>query len=615
MLLGGTMFATCKPNQSLSVALILFSGLPALGNAQVNEYGNPMKLAPRPTAAAITPADLQTRLYIFADDSMQGRQTGRAGNMKGTAYIARELQRLGLEPAGDNGTYFQGLPYSLRRYNQTSRLSVNGRALRWLDDFVPVPGNAPPKSFARAQVVFGGIAGDTTQQISAEQAAGKFVILLPAPGQGGGRRGGGARGGGGGARGNAPAPDRTAMICGAPGGGGGGGGGGRGGGGGAANRFADAAAVATVDLQNLQPAARAAINNPQVGSLTRGGGPGGAAQPPAVNLRITPEAAALLLGAPVEGMAPGTPGGTVEGNFDFVVQPVPEFGRNVVAIVRGRDPALRGQFVSIGAHNDHVGFTNAPVDHDSLRAAASARLAMQISGGELRALTQEQQAAIRVNLDSLRRLRPARRDSIRNGADDDGSGSMAMLEIAEALALAPQKPRRSVLFVWHTGEEGGLSGSAHYAQNPTVPIDSIVANINMDMIGRGRATDLPGGGDDYLAVVGSKCLSTELGDMVTSVNQRQQRPLRLDYRFDYFTDWPGYNSIYTRSDHYNYARRNIPIAFFFTGLHQDYHQVTDEPQYIDYPHYSRIVNYIRDLVTEVANRDRRPALIRTPTND
>jgi hypothetical protein len=83
-------------------------------------------------------------------------------------------------------------------------------------------------------------------------------------------------------------------------------------------------------------------------------------------------------------------------------------------------------------------------------------------------------------------------------------------------------------------------------------------------------------------------------------------PLELDYRFDDETTWPGYNNIYGRSDHWNYARHNIPIAFFFTGLHADYHQVTDEPQYIDYPHYATITNYIHDLTLEIANRENRP---------
>jgi Zn-dependent M28 family amino/carboxypeptidase len=185
---------------------------------------------------------------------------------------------------------------------------------------------------------------------------------------------------------------------------------------------------------------------------------------------------------------------------------------------------------------------------------------------------------------------------------------MAMLEIAEALATAQSRPRRSILFVWHTGEEGGLSGSRYFVENPTVPRDSIVAQINIDMIGRGRATDIPGGGETYLGVVGSKRLSTELGQQVIAVNERQPQPLQLDYRFDEPTEWAGYNNIYGRSDHANYARHNIPIAFFFTGLHQDYHRVTDEPQYIDYPHYTRITRYIHDLVGDVANRDRRPAV-------
>jgi hypothetical protein len=92
------------------------------------------------------------------------------------------------------------------------------------------------------------------------------------------------------------------------------------------------------------------------------------------------------------------------------------------------------------------------------------------------------------------------------------------------------------------------------------------------------------------------------------VNLRQKQPLALDRRFDSFTTWPGYNNIYGRSDHFNYARQCIPIAFYFTGLHGDYHQRTDEPQYIDYPHYSMITNYIRDVVVELGQRPQRPDL-------
>ena len=182
---------------------------------------------------------------------------------------------------------------------------------------------------------------------------------------------------------------------------------------------------------------------------------------------------------------------------------------------------------------------------------------------------------------------------------------MALLEIAEAVAAQPTAPRRSLLFVWHTAEEKGLLGARHFTENPTVPRDSIVAQINIDMIGRGGAGDTPGGNANYLLVVGSRRLSTELGDLVEAVNSRRSPRLSLDYSWDA----PGHTQrIYCRSDHAMYARYGIPVVFFFTGLHGDYHQVTDEPQYIDYPHYANITSFVHDLVLEVANRAARPVV-------
>src|SRR5688500_12326848 len=146
----------------------------------------PLKRAPRPTTAAVTEAYLMTRLYLFAYDSMMGRQFGREGNFKGTEYIAGELRRLGIAPAGENGTYFQGLPLTLRRFTDRTALEVNGKTLRWIDDFVAVPGRAVPRLLAvNTQIIFGGVAGDTTRQITPAQAAGKVVVLVPNPqGQG-----------------------------------------------------------------------------------------------------------------------------------------------------------------------------------------------------------------------------------------------------------------------------------------------------------------------------------------------------------------------------------------------------------------------------------------------
>jgi hypothetical protein len=578
-------------------AIAVTSAIPGLALAQaarLNQYGNPARVTAAPTTPGITTRDLQIRLYQFADDSMQGRQVGRVGNYKGTAMIAAEVKRLGLLPGGTNGGYFQVLPYHLKKFTDHSRLAVEGNPLRWEQDWVAVPGARMPRPIDTAQVIFGGIDGDTTRQITAAQAAGKFVVLLPAPA-------GAANAGRGGGRGGFP--------------------------GAAPSRFTDAAAVATINLDGLNAAARRALNEPTVAQPTTPpavggrGGRGGRGGPttaadsaalmrgqlaqlmPAANIRLTRDAAAKLFGRPIDGMQVGSTGGKVTASLDFVELPS-EWARNVIAIIPGSDPALKGQYVAIGAHNDHVGFSGGPVDHDSLKAFNNERNKLLLANNMI-ALDSAKLASIRVNMDSVRRINPRPRlDSIRNGADDDGSGSMALLEIAEAMQAMKVKPKRSTIFVWHTGEEGGLVGSRFFTRNPTVPIDSIVAQINIDMIGRGRADDIPGGGSDYLGVVGSSFDSKDLGETVSAVNKKLAKPFKLDYRYDTTLTWSGYNNIYGRSDHFNYAQQGIPIAFFFTGLHGDYHQNTDEPQYIDYPHYASIVNYIRDLTVEVGNGPR-----------
>lgn len=378
-----------------AVAIAACAGQPSLQTAA----------RPGNTVAAITPGDLRTRLFSYADDSMMGREAGTIGNFKATEYIASEARRLGLEPAGDSGTYFQEIHIT------TSRFS---------------------------------------------------------------------------------------------------------------------------------------------------GGP-------------------------------------------------PQYARNVVAILRGSDPVLRNEYVAIGAHNDHLGVRPTAVDHDSLRAynVQLTKLGAPIWDRRLRARRDSLRSRIHINVDSLHRLHPARRDSIANGADDDGSGTVSVLEIAEALAAMPQKPKRSILFVWHTAEEKGLLGSRWFTEHPTVQREQIVAQLNMDMVGRGSADDIAGGGPDYLQLVGSRRLSTELGDIVEAVNSANAHPFKFDYQFDA----NGHTErIYCRSDHYNYARYGIPITFFTTGLHPDYHQVTDEPEYIDYDHMTRIADLVREIAVRVANLDHRPAV-------
>jgi hypothetical protein len=235
--------------------------------------------------------------------------------------------------------------------------------------------------------------------------------------------------------------------------------------------------------------------------------------------------------------------------------------QNVVAVFEGSDPVLKNEYVALGAHYDHVG------------------IGIPVNG-----------------------------DAIYNGADDDGSGTTALLGMAEALTRANVKPKRSVLFVWHAGEEKGLWGSRYFTDYPTIPLDKIVAQINIDMIGRSKKEgdtnplnrELSGPNEIY--VIGSKRMSKELGELVESVN-KQYLSLTYDYRYD---DPGDPNRFFFRSDHYNYARKGIPIVFFFDGEHEDYHRPGDSVDKIDFQKMEKVARTIYLTLWEVANRSTRP---------
>ena len=277
--------------------------------------------------------------------------------------------------------------------------------------------------------------------------------------------------------------------------------------------------------------------------------------------------------------------------------------RNVIAILRGTDPLLDHTYVSLSAHNDHIGTMHGSVDHDSVRAF---NLVVRPMGADSprRPATPEEEVRIRAILDTLRAAHPPRRDSIFNGADDDGSGTVLLVELARVLSEGA-RPRRSILFVSHAAEEIGLNGSEYFTDHPTVPRDSLVAERDMDMVGRGGGSDLPGGGPGYLELVGSRRLSTEFGGIIDSIGRREPVP----FRFNYAYDAPG-NPLqyYCRADHYSYARYGIPSASLSTGEHLDYHQVTDEPQYIDYHQLARVTALVRDVALAVGNLDHRPVV-------
>jgi hypothetical protein len=330
-------------------------------------------------------------------------------------------------------------------------------------------------------------------------------------------------------------------------------------------------------------------------------------------IQLTQSAADVVLGAPNAGVAKGAAGKSAQLNVKFILARRP--GRNVVAVLPGADAKLKDQYVAIGAHSDHIGVRgNGAVDHDSMR-VFNTIVRPQGADSPNRPANADEMARIRAMTDSLRALHGARADSINNGADDDGSGSMGVLEIAEAFASAKQRPKRSLLFVWHMGEEEGMLGSRYYTDHTTVPRDSIVAQLNVDMIGRGASEDVTGEGktgellhgndQGYLQLIGSRRLSTELGDLVEDVNTKQKAGFTLDYSLD--ADGHPQN-IYCRSDHYMYARYGISIVFFTTGGHRDYHQVTDEPQYLNYDHFRRVTQLIHDVAWRVSDLDHRPVV-------
>jgi hypothetical protein len=216
---------------------------------------------------------------------------------------------------------------------------------------------------------------------------------------------------------------------------------------------------------------------------------------------------------------------------------------NTVGILEGSDPLLKDEYIVYSAHMDHIGIT------------------------------------------------PGQADSINNGADDDASGTTGVIELAEAFSRAGARPKRSIIFLTVSGEEKGLWGSDYFASNPPVPIKQIVANINLDMIGRNWP--------DTVVAIGKE--HSDLGATLNRVNAAHPE-LGMTAIDD---QWPQ-ERFYFRSDHYNFARKGVPVLFFFSGVHEDYHEVTDSPEKINSDKEARILRLLFYLGQEIANAPKRP---------
>ena len=274
----------------------------------------------------------------------------------------------------------------------------------------------------------------------------------------------------------------------------------------------------------------------------------------------------------------------------------------------GREAGTRGQKIAVDFLKDHyinLGINSAKGTNPSYfqtmkliidrKVVATENVAAIITGSE----KPDEYIIITSHLDHI----GTHDGEINNGADDDGSGTVAMLEIAEAFKAAfddGKGPKRSILFLHVSAEEKGLLGSKYYVENPLYPLKNTVANLNIDMIGRTDPKRIDKD-PNYIYLIGADRLSQDLHDISEEANNKFTK-LKLDYTFNALND-P--NRFYYRSDHYNFAKNNIPIIFYFNGTHEDYHRPSDTVDKINYQLLRKRSRLIFYTLWELANREER----------
>jgi hypothetical protein len=475
----------------------------------------------------ITEADYRRRINALADDSMGGRGTPSPGLEVAASYIASEFRRLGLRPGGDSGTFIQRYRIERAALDSASYGMVTGAGVHshWTAgvDMVQASGPAAGRPIGGPVVLVVGMPTDSVRPFGDVSLNGAVVLhvvpWIPFIRSNLDRLLGQARAAG--AKGWIVVSDLSPQ------------------------------AITQFFRSRMRPQLQVVSGQDQE-------------ELPAILVRDSAAVEVLqAAGAPLASLrAPGAP---------FSVRPLSGFtatlelrrrvveatsAPNVIGILEGSDPPLRGEYVFLTAHMDHVG-------------VAGAGNGCQARGA----------------------------DSICNGADDDASGTTGILELAEAYAMLTPRPRRSLVFMTVSGEERGLWGSNYYAEHPTLPLAGTVADINLDMIGR-YYNNQPGW-RDTIVVIGKE--HSTLGAVANGVVQRHPE-LRMQLIDDL---WPQ-ERFYFRSDHYNFARKGVPILFFFNGVHPDYHQVSDSPDKIDAEKAARIVQMIFYIGLDVANTTERP---------
>jgi len=509
--------------------------------------------------SSITPGSLRTWLTYLASDDLEGRANFSEGLGLAAAYIADQLKEAGVKPGGDHGSYFQRVEVlGIKSTNRsTATVDVNGQIRTFKDgEGIRFPSDVGVKrSLTFNEVEFVGYGlniDDDHNDYKGLDVKGKVVLWLGAQG-----------------------PKATDPR--------------------EAGRLLRGRTTYATEEMGAGAVIAPPVQSPVDGQ--RGGGRGGSPPAPAgtqggrggtpqldftttqrLDSEVTPAIVSsdefldfLFSGSDVKyadlkdraQQQQDLPKFTLKGvkitfDLDAEYQVLnTRYTRNVVGIVEGSDVRLKDTYVSFGAHYDHIGYSQGV-------------------------------------------LRNGQTDRINNGADDDGSGTATLIGLARAFASGP-KTKRSEIFVWHAGEEIGLYGSRYFADHPTVPLNHIVAQLNVDMVGRNH--DNLESESNTVYTVGADRISTELHNVMIDANASLAKPMNINFELNDPTDS---ERVYYRSDHYSYAAKGIPIIFFTTNLHPDYHRVTDEVDKILFDKMAHIAQLIYETGRRVANLDHAP---------
>ncbi|ASU32648.1 M28 family peptidase [Mucilaginibacter xinganensis] len=502
-----------------------------------------------PTAMKYAPiinADLaKQHLSIIASDAFEGRETGKPGADKAAHYIADEFKSLGLQPIVNGNSYFLDIPLVENAF-KVSSFTVNGKSFASGTDFY-ANGSAPAKNLFTGEFVFigYGIESDNYDDLKGVDITGKIVLYI---------------------NDGEPMNNGISKITGTD----------------KKSEWTTVRSKRLKFLRSKNPLLILAVGPNVADILKRFGGQIGAGQlsikkdgpveTSAIAYNITPEVANQLL------KNSGKTYTELKASIDATGKPQTQTisanistsyaneSKNVKAVdvlgyLPGSDPKLKDEVLVISAHYDHIGM-----------------------------------------------LPEGAKDRVNNGADDDGSGTTSIMEIARAFSKAKKDghgPRRSILFLGNVGEEKGLLGSEYYTDHPVIPLANTIADLNIDMVGR-VGFDYIGKPDsaNYVYVIGSSMLSTDLHKVGEKANNAYTK-LKLDYKYDDLND-P--NHFYERSDHYNFAKHGVPIIFYFNGVHADYHQPGDEVSKINFPLLAKRAQLVFYTAWDLVNADTRPVV-------